>query len=59
MAFNTDRRSNLQQYHYQASKDWDATIVSASAIIETTMDAILESYNEFMAELLTEQMEAY
>ena len=57
--YNTDRKSTLQQYHYQAGKDWDATIVTASAIIETTMDAILESYNEFLADLMVEQLEAY
>ena len=57
--YNTDRNSNLQMYHYQVSKDWDAVTPSKSAILETTMDAILESYNEFMSDLMTEQLEAY
>ena len=59
--FNKDRKSNLQAYHYQASKDWDATKEDAfkSRIIETTMQAILDSYNEYMSDLMMEQMEAY
>ena len=57
--YNTDRKSNLQQYHYQATKDWDAMTPTKSAILETTMDAILECYNEFMADLMYEQQEAY
>lgn len=59
--YNTDRNSTLQQYHYQTGKDWDAVRGSdlKSRIIETTMTQIIASYNEFMNELLTEQMEAY
>lgn len=57
--YNTDRKSNLQMYHYQVSKDWDAVTPSKSAILETTFDAIMQSYDEFMADLLYEQQEAY
>ena len=59
--YNTDRGSTLQQYHYQTGKDWNAARDDSfkSRIIETTMDAILESYNEFVSDLLCEQMEAY
>ena len=57
--YNTDRNSNLQMYHYQVSKDWDAVTPSKSAILETTMDAILESYSEFMQDLQSELQEAY
>lgn len=60
--FNTDRRSTLQQYHYQAGKDWFASSERdslKSRIIETTMDQIMASYNEFMSDLMCEQMEAY
>lgn len=58
--YNTDRNSTLQQYHYQVNKDWDATKSDLkSSIIETTMDAILESYNEFMSDLMYESQEAY
>ena len=49
-------------YHKQATIDkWakepDETL--KSRIIETTMDAILECYNEFMQDLLAESQEAY
>ena len=59
--FNTDRNANLQTYHYQVGKDWDAARDDSfkSRIIETTMDAILEAYNEFMQDLLCEGQEAY
>lgn len=54
--------NNANIYHNQADVDvWakepDKTLTSR--IIETTMDAILESYNEFMMELLQEAQEAY
>ena len=54
--YNRDRNSTLQQYHYQAGKDWDAVKDEhfKSRIIETTMQQILDSYNEFMQDLLVE-----
>ena len=59
--YNTDRGSTLQIYHYQVNKDWDATKDDTfkSRIIETTMSQILDSYNEFMQDLLCESQEAY
>lgn len=47
-------------YHKQAERDRFAEIPDMKKrIIETTMKQILESYNEFLGDLLTEQMEAY
>ena len=58
--YNADRGSTLQIYHYQVNKDWDATKDDfKSRIIETTMQQILDSYNEFMTDLLYEGQEAY
>ena len=58
--YNTDRNSSLQIYHYQAEKDRYAEKPDLkSRIIETTMKQILDSYNEFMQDLLTEAQEAY
>lgn len=59
--YNRNKNSNLQQYHYQAGKDWDATKEDyyKSRIIETTMKQILDSYNEFLGDLMTEAQEAY
>lgn len=59
--YNTSRESNLQIYHYQTGKDWDAVKEDAfkSRIIETTMKQILDSYNEFMQDLIAEAQEAY
>ena len=53
-----DKNTNL--YHYQADIDGFAKASDlASRIIETTMDAILESYNEFLQDLMYEAQEAY
>ena len=55
-------RENAQIYHNQATIDkWakEPDINLTGRIIETTMDAILECYNEFMADLMYEQQEAY
>lgn len=58
--YNTERNSTLQIYHYQTGKDWDATKDDfKSRIIETTMQQILDSYNEFMTDLMYESQEAY
>jgi len=47
-------------YHYQAEIDDYAKIPDLSSrIIETTLDQILESYNEYMADLAWEMQEAY
>lgn len=47
-------------YHYQADIDEYAKIPDLKArIIETTMQQIMESYTEFMQELLQEAQEAY
>ena len=60
------RGSNYQDratmYHRQATVDkWakEPDFDLKSGIIETTMDAILEAYNEFMLDLLQESQEAY
>ena len=54
-------RENAQIYHNQAEVDLWAKQPDdmASRIIETTMDAILDAYNEFMQDLLAESQEAY
>ena len=47
-------------YHQQADIDKYAKEPDLkSRIIETTMQQIIDSYNEFMQELLTEAQEAY
>ena len=49
-------------YHQQATIDkWakEPDLNLTSRIIETTMDAILDSYNEWMQDLLAESQEAY
>ena len=52
--------NNAVMYHYQADVDDYAKMPDLSSrIIETTMDQILEAYNEFMRELLQEAQEAY
>lgn len=52
--------NNAVMYHYQADVDDYAKMPDLSSrIIETTMDQILEAYNEFMGELLQEAQEAY
>ena len=52
---------NAVMYHNQTTIDKWAKIPDdlPSRIIETTMQQILESYNEFMQDLLTEAQEAY
>ena len=47
-------------YHKQAEVDKDAKQPDLKQrIIETTMQQILDSYNEFMQDLLCEGQEAY
>lgn len=47
-------------YHNQAEKDVFAEKQDLkSRIIETTMQQILESYNEFLSDLMSEAQEAY
>ena len=47
-------------YHNQADVDRYAKEPDLKTrIIETTMQQIIDSYNEFMQELLTEAQEAY
>ena len=55
------RENTALLYHYQAEVDKYAKQPDdlASRIIETTMDAILESYNEVMSDLMYESQEAY
>ena len=52
---------NLKMYHGQAGKDKYAAIPDdfSNRIIETTIKAIKEAYNEFMEDLLQEAQEAY
>ena len=54
-------RENAQIYHNQAEVDLWAKQPDdlASRIIETTMDRILDAYDEFMQDLLAESQEAY
>jgi len=54
-------RENAQIYHNQAEVDFWAKQPDdlASRIIETTMDRILDAYDEFMQDLLAESQEAY
>ena len=57
-----NKQENCVMYHQQATIDkWakEPDINLTGRIIETTMDAILECYNEFMADLMYEQQEAY
>lgn len=52
---------NAVLYHDQATIDiWAKREPDLkSRIIETTMDAIMDAYNEFMQDLLQESQEAY
>lgn len=61
MKGETTMRENAQIYHNQAEVDLWAKQPDdlTSRIIETTMDAILDAYNEFMQDLLAESQEAY
>ena len=56
-----NKQENCVMYHQQAEIDLWAKQSDdlASRIIETTMDAILDAYNEFMQDLLAESQEAY
>ena len=52
--------NNCVMYHKQAEVDKDAKQPDLKQrIIETTMQQILDSYNEFMQDLLCEGQEAY
>ena len=52
--------NNAIMYHNQADVDKYAKEQDLKQrIIETTMQQIIESYNEFMDELLAEAQEAY
>lgn len=56
----TNNNNNAIMYHKQAEVDKDAKQFDLKQrIIETTMQQILESYNEFMQDLLAEGQEAY
>lgn len=47
-------------YHQQAEVDkWAKEPDLKTRIIETTMQQILDSYNEFMTDLMYESQEAY
>jgi len=51
---------NAVMYHDQAEVDkWAKEPDFKTRIIETTMQQILDSYNEFMQDLLYEGQEAY
>ena len=54
-------RENAQFYHNQAEIDFWAKQPDdlGSRIIETTIDAIMDAYDEFMQDLLYECQEAY
>lgn len=53
-------RENAVMYHEQADIDKYAKEPDLKQrIIETTMQQILDSYNEFMQDLLAESQEAY
>ena len=58
---NYNRPINI--YHGQAEKDIFAEKIGKDdlkgKIIETTMQAIIDSYNEYMQDLLLEAQEAY
>jgi hypothetical protein len=52
--------NNAKMYHNQADVDKYAKLEDLEpAIITTTMKAIKEAYNEFMADLMLEAQEAY
>lgn len=52
--------NNALLYHYQAEVDKYAKEPDMkSRIIETTMQQIIESYNEFLSDLMSEAQEAY
>ena len=52
---------NLKMYHGQAAKDKFAMVPDdlSSRIVETTLKAIKEAYNEFLDDLIQESQEAY
>lgn len=55
------KKDNCVMYHNQAEVDLWAKQPDdlASRIITTTMQQIIDSYNEFMQDLLAESQEAY
>jgi hypothetical protein len=55
-----NKKENCVMYHQQATIDKYAKEPDLKQrIIETTMQQIIESYNEFMQDLLAEGQEAY
>ena len=55
-----NNQENCVMYHQQASVDkWAKEPDLKQRIIETTMQQIIESYNEFMQDLINEGQEAY
>lgn len=55
------QENNLKMYHNQATKDKYAMVPDdlGERIIQTTMKAIREAYDEFLDDLLMEAQEAY
>lgn len=55
------KKENCVMYHNQAEVDKYAKQPDdlGSRIIETTIDAIMDAYDEFMQDLLAESQEAY
>jgi hypothetical protein len=52
--------NNAVMYHNQAEVDKEAKMQDLSCrIITTTMQQIMDAYDEFMAELIQEAQEAY
>lgn len=57
--YSDNHYDNMSTYHYQTSKDWQATRDTGYKAPQAFLRDVLEAYDEFINDLLAEAQEAY